>query len=607
MKTHECRKQESCFRTLIPFGEMVMPSENTCMAAESSRGGWGRASEPGSCLLFKTAGGSWCGTKRVSSESERPRRSGACEVQRLSRLRWMQWSAGWRWDETAQRRMPGVHQMPREHQTGHAEWWHGPAEVARCNAVSCGDRKAGVESPKSWKSPWGPRRGDACQKQNGRLQITSDGKEQLEGRRFCVFDTWNGEGGFSRTRVARDGGDPHVVEYGSHSGRVVLRGQVRRCSCRQSDWCDRLGHGGWEADEGGEATCHGWRTRSCIWQVDRYDFDHNQNDWSQAQVFCWDESEGTANVARTRCSMVRWSMRSWTWTENGFSGGSLGWHVAISCSKWESWRALTLDLLRGGVENVAKYRLRMNVGKGELMAQMMIWVRFWLRSMYPSSSSSWSSSGGMRPSCAKSNVASLMRNEDREESEVSTNVRYKERGGMNSNLESIIEELCEWYHSNRDLCRTSTHRTRFKMKGPEERESSRANVSSVAGWTKSETRSAETMFQHGTRVKGQVEDICMFERPDRRDGRTDWNFVMKAHVRAIDQQLFWSVCSSTSSWSCCTSKDRRFKENAFTTDEKELERMRIVCEVDAELNMMEIGSVLVAAIRKTVMERYTVY
>ena len=32
------------------------------------------------------------------------------------------------------------------------------------------------------------------------------------------------------------------------------------------------------------------------------------------------------------------------------------------------------------------------------------------------------------------------------------------------------------------------------MKGPEERESSRANVSSVAGWTKSKTRSAETMF-----------------------------------------------------------------------------------------------------------------
>ena len=62
---------------------------------------------------------------------------------------------------------------------------------------------------------------------------------------------------------------------------------------------------------------------------------------------------------------------------------------------------------------------------------------------------------------------------------------------MNSNFESIIEELREWYHSNGDLCRTSTHRTRFKMKGPEERESSRANVSSVAGWTKSKTRSAE--------------------------------------------------------------------------------------------------------------------
>ena len=26
-KTHECRKQESCFRVLIPTGEMVMPSE----------------------------------------------------------------------------------------------------------------------------------------------------------------------------------------------------------------------------------------------------------------------------------------------------------------------------------------------------------------------------------------------------------------------------------------------------------------------------------------------------------------------------------------------------------------------------------------------------
>ena len=57
----------------------------------------------------------------------------------------------------------------------------------------------------------------------------------------------------------------------------------------------------------------------------------------------------------------------------------------------------------------------------------------------------------------------------------------------------------------------------------------------------------------------------------------------------------------------CTSKDRRFKENAFTIDEKELERMRIVGEVDAELNMMEIRSVQVTAIRKTVMERYTVY
>ena len=90
---------------------------------------------------------------------------------------------------------------------------------------------------------------------------------------------------------------------------------------------------------------------------------------------------------------------------------------------------------------------------------------------------------------------------------------------------------------------------------------------------------------------------------------------MKAYVRAIDQQLVnereqeqvWSVCSSTSSLSCCTSKDRRFKENAFTIDEKELERMRIVGEVDAELNMMEIRSVQVTAIRKTVMERYTVY
>ena len=106
-------------------------------------------------------------------------------------------------------------------------------------------------------------------------------------------------------------------------------------------------------------------------------------------------------------------------------------------------------------------------------------------------------------------------NDDIEDSEVSTNVRCKGRGGMNSNLESIIEELREWYHSNGDLCRTSTHRTRFKMKGPEERESSRANVSSVAGWTKSKTRSGETMFQQGTRVNVQVEDICMFERPDR--------------------------------------------------------------------------------------------
>ena len=76
----------------------------------------------------------------------------------------------------------------------------------------------------------------------------------------------------------------------------------------------------------------------------------------------------------------------------------------------------------------------------------------------------------MRPSCAKSNVASLIRTMKREESEVSTSVRCKGRGGVNSNLESIIEELREWYHSNRDLCRTSTHRTRFKMKGPEERE-----------------------------------------------------------------------------------------------------------------------------------------
>ena len=34
-----------------------------------------------------------------------------------------------------------------------------------------------------------------------------------------------------------------LVEYGSQSGRVVLRGQVRRCSCRQSDWCEGFGHG----------------------------------------------------------------------------------------------------------------------------------------------------------------------------------------------------------------------------------------------------------------------------------------------------------------------------------------------------------------------------
>ena len=34
----------------------------------------------------------------------------------------------------------------------------------------------------------------------------------------------------------------------------------------------------------------------------------------------------------------------------------------------------------------------------------------------------------------------------------------------NSNSESIIEELREWYHSNRDLCTISTHRTRFQMK-----------------------------------------------------------------------------------------------------------------------------------------------
>ena len=47
-------------------------------------------------------------------------------------------------------------------------------------------------------------------------------------------------------------------------------------------------------------------------------------------------------------------------------------------------------------------------------------------------------------------------NDDIEDSEVSTNVRCKGRGGMNSNLESIIEELREWYHSDGDLCRTST-------------------------------------------------------------------------------------------------------------------------------------------------------
>ena len=43
-----------------------------------------------------------------------------------------------------------------------------------------------------------------------------------------------------------------------------------------------------------------------------------------------------------------------------------------------------------------------------------------------------------------------------------------------------------------------------------------------------------------------------------------------------------------------------------TIDEKELERMRIVGEVDAELNVMEIRSVQVTAIWKTVMERYIV-
>ena len=36
---------------------------------------------------------------------------------------------------------------------------------------------------------------------------------------------------------------------------------------------------------------------------------------------------------------------------------------------------------------------------------------------------------------------------------------------MNSNSESIVEEFREWHHSNRDLCRMSTHCTRFKMKG----------------------------------------------------------------------------------------------------------------------------------------------
>ena len=114
------------------------------------------------------------------------------------------------------------------------------------------------------------------------------------------------------------------------------------------------------------------------------------------------------------------------------------------------------------------------------------------------------------------------------------------------------------------------------------------------------------VFQQGTRVNGQVVNIRIFERPDRWDGRTDWNFVIKAYVRAIDQQLVnereqeqvWSVCSSTSSLSCCTSKDRRFKENAFTIDEKELEGMRIVGAVDAELNMMENRSVQVTAIRE---------
>ena len=40
------------------------------------------------------------------------------------------------------------------------------------------------------------------------------------------------------------------------------------------------------------------------------------------------------------------------------------------------------------------------------------------------------------------------------------------------------------------------------------------------------------------------------------------------------------------------------------TNEKELERMRIVGEVDAELNMMEIRSLQVTAIRE--MERYIV-
>ena len=42
----------------------------------------------------KTASGSCSGNKRAPSESDRPQRCGACEVQRFSRLRWMQRSAG---------------------------------------------------------------------------------------------------------------------------------------------------------------------------------------------------------------------------------------------------------------------------------------------------------------------------------------------------------------------------------------------------------------------------------------------------------------------------------------------------------------------------------